>query len=358
MPTLTDDAIRAHIDSLLRPPDSLGRLAAPMQRLCYVQGTLAPTVKPRRLVVFAADHGVVKEVSRWSSEDTTLTITRLLDGGAIANALARCSDTALRVVDVGTIGGRVGCDSDHYRCAQVAPGTANLALVPAMSQRQCEAALAIGREEAEAAIEAGDKIVAAGAVGGGGRVAAACVAALGLSVPPWAVIGRSVESDGALQTRVAGIGVDDDDATLARERAALAHQRAVLDAAVKRARPVHQHDAWRGFASVAGFELMAMAGFYSAALAAGCAVMLDDFTSAAAALLATLLVPSRCKAYIASHVSADVGHALLLKRMSLRPLLDGSMQLGQGAGALLAMPLLDAAAAISAAAVSAAAGRA
>ena len=103
---LTREAVQAHLDSLTKPPGSLGRLEYLAARLCRIQQTLRPSTRPRRVVLFAADHGVVEEgVTAWGAEVTALMVRNIVCGGAASSVLARATGTGLRLVDVGTLAG-------------------------------------------------------------------------------------------------------------------------------------------------------------------------------------------------------------------------------------------------------------
>lgn len=322
---LTGDAVRRHLDSLTKPPGSLGRLENLAARLCLVQQTLAPRTQPRRAVLFAADHGVVAEgVTAWPAEVTGLMVRNIAGGGAASSVLARTTGTDLRLVDVGTLLAEpAGAD---YLCRKVRPGSRNLAREPALTADEFRAAVAVGREQAAEAAADGMAVVAAGEMGIGNTTPASCLTALLADVPPAAAVGR---------------GAGADDGTLARKRA-------VVTAAVEAARPRLAADPERAVAAVAGLEIAAVTGFFQGAADAGLTVVLDGFVATAAALVAERLRPGTAGVMIAAHRSAEPGHAAALKALGLAPLLDGwDMRLGEGTGALLAMPLLDAAAAIT-----------
>jgi nicotinate-nucleotide--dimethylbenzimidazole phosphoribosyltransferase len=324
MPTLTETDVRAQLDRLTKPPGSLGSLEDLAARLCTIQQTLRPVTRPRLLALFAGDHGVVDEgVTAWPRAVTAAMVENILAGGAASSVLARSTGTLLRLIDVGTQA-PARPESEGYRCARLAPGTANLAHQPAMDVDLFEAALAIGASEAARACEHGVRVVAGGEMGIGNTTPAACLAALLGGFSTAAVTGR---------------GAGADDATLARKRA-------VVERAVARARPLLARQPRLAMAAVAGFEIAAMAGFYIHAARSGLTIVLDGFIATAAAMVAEQLAPATATAMIASHGSAEPGHAPMLAHLGLSPFLDWRMRLGEGSGALLLMPLLDAAAAM------------
>jgi nicotinate-nucleotide--dimethylbenzimidazole phosphoribosyltransferase len=324
VPTLTEAEIRAQLDRLTKPPGSLGRFEDLAARLCAIQQTLRPATRPRLLALFAGDHGVVDEgVTAWPRTVTAAMVENILAGGAASSVLARSTGTILRLIDVGTQA-PAQPESDGYRCARIAAGTANLAHQPAMDPDQLEAALAIGAGEAARACEHGVRVVAAGEMGIGNSTPAACLAALLGGFSTAAVTGR---------------GAGADDATLARKRAVVAH-------AVERVRPRLASQPRHAMAAVAGFEIAAIAGFYIHAARSGLTIVLDGFIATAAAMMAEHLAPGTAAAMIAAHHSAEPGHPLMLAHLGLTPFLDWRMRLGEGSGALLLMPLLDAATAM------------
>lgn len=319
------DAARRRLERLAKPPGSLGRLEDLAVRLCTIQGTLTPRTKPRRVVVFAADHGVVAEgVTAWPSVVTGVMIGSILRGGAACTALAASCDAEVTLVDVGSQSAprppRPG-----YEVRKVGPGTGNLALGPAMSVAEFEQALAVGAEQARRARDDGVSVVAAGEMGIGNTTPASCLAVLLADVPLDQAVGR-------------GAGADD---------AVLERKKHVVERATARARRRFERDPSGAIAEVAGFEIAAMAGFYQECRRLGLTVVLDGMIATAAALIGETLRPGTADGMIAAHLSAEPAHAPMLAKLGLVPLLsDWRLRLGEGTGAVLAFPLLDAAAAM------------
>ncbi len=318
-------AARRHLDQLAKPPGSLGRLEDLADRLGTIQGTLAPRTRPRRLVLFAADHGVVVEgVTAWPSSVTGVMIGSILGGGAACAVLADTTGTDLRLIDVGTLAGPLA-ERPGYRVQKVGPGTANLAHGPAMTLSEFDQALAIGRDEADQARADGMAVLAAGELGIGNTTAASCLAVVLGGVPLDHAVGR---------------GAGADDATLARKRQVVAE-------ATARVRDQVENDLRGTIAAVAGFEIVAMAGCFIGAHRHRLTIVLDGMIATSAALIAEALEPGTARSMIAAHRSAEPAHAAMLARLGLEPMLsDWQLRLGEGTGALLAMPLLDAAAAL------------
>lgn len=322
---LTRNDVLKHLNSLTKPPGSLGQLEELAIRLCVTQQTLCPATRPRRLVLFAGDHGVVAEgVSAWPVEVTGLMIRNIVAGGAASSVLARTTDTELLVVDVGSQSPLLP-SQPGYVAARVREGSRNLAREPALTVSEFDQAWEVGAIRAREAAADGMRIVAAGEMGIGNTTPAACLAMLLADVPLTAAVGR-------------GAGADD---------AALARKRTIVEDAVRRTQPVFRENPRAAIAAVSGLEIAAMAGFYAAAAQKRMFIVLDGFIATSAALVAKSLAPGTVAQMIAAHRSAEPGHAGMLTRLGLTPLLDGwQMRLGEGTAALLAMPLLDAAAAI------------
>ncbi len=323
-PTLDESAIQAHLDNLTKPPGSLGKLEDVAKTLCRIQDTLAPETRPRHLTLFAADHGVVQSgVTAWPSEVTGLMIANILGGGAASSVFARQMDAVLRLVDVGSLAPRHE-KSDAYCPAKIAEGTEDLSKGAAMSPKQFSEAFLVGAEEAQWAVEDGAKVLLAGEMGIGNTTSAACLGVLLCDATPELMTGR-------------GAGADDK---------TLACKLEVVTQATERAKEFLAEDDIAAMADVAGFEIAAMAGFYAAAARLGAVILLDGFITTAAALVAERRAPGTARNMIAAHCSAEPGHQRMLEHLGLEPLLDMSLRLGEGTGALLALPLLDAAAAM------------
>ena len=318
------DIVAAHLDRLAKPKGSLGRLEELAVRLGSIQGTLAPQTKPRRLLVFAGDHGVVADgVGIWPQAVTEAMIGVIASGRASCSALAAAFDASVVLVDVGSVGSGSPA-GDVYRDRRVGRGTASLASVPAMTPDAFWLAWMAGQAAVADARADGMRILAVGEIGIGNTTPAAALIALGCEVDSDALVGS-------------GAGATDE--TLQRKRD-------VVRAAVARARDMIEDDPVAAMASVAGFEIVAMAGAIAAAADADLPVVLDGVVSGAAAIIAQSVDPAALETAIAAHVSAEPAHAVALQRLGLVPFLDWRLRLGEGTGALLILPMLDAAAAL------------
>lgn len=316
-------AARARLHALAKPPGSLGALERLAAQLAETQGRLDPAATPRRLLVFAGDHGVVEEgVGVWPVAVTGAMVRLMMEGRACSAALARAVGADMVLIDAGSAVDAPGGPAPAYRDWRVARGTANLARGPAMGAQEFEAALACGARAAAEAEQAGVRVLALGEMGIGNTTVAACLTALLAGVPAEAAVGP-------------GAGATTE--TLARKRA-------VVTEAVERARGMADRRA--AIASVCGFEVAALAGCIAEASRRRLTVVLDGYVVGAAALVAQALDPAATGTSIAAHRGAEPGHALALERLRLEPFLDWQLRLGEGTGALLLLPMLDAAAAL------------
>ena len=319
---------RARQNRLTKPPGSLGRLEELGVRLAAVQRTERPRLGPGAVVVAAADHGVTAEgVSAYPAEVTPQMVLNFLTGGAAVNQIARTCGAEVYVLDVGVNGPEFPA---HERLipARVRAGTGNLAREPAMRPAEAMAALQAGENAARRAIREGATVLAAGDMGIGNTTAAAALTAALLGLAAAEVTGR-------------GTGVDE---------AAYARKVAVVERALARAAAelgdLAKADPLDVAAQLGGLEIVAAAGVFLAGAAAGLPVVTDGFPVTAGALLAVRLEPNLKDHLFAGHRSVEPGHARQLEALGLEPLLDLNLRLGEGTGAVLAFPILRAAAAV------------
>ncbi|PTQ13261.1 nicotinate-nucleotide--dimethylbenzimidazole phosphoribosyltransferase [Sphingomonas oleivorans] len=322
---IDEETVWAHLDGLAKPRRSLGRLEALAVRLAIIQQRIDIAVRPRRMLLFAGDHGVVAQgVSAWPSAVTGLMVETIAAGRATSNALAAAHGCDLRLVDMGCAAPPPADPPSFYRAVRIADGTDDLSSGPAMTVEAFERAWAVGAEEARAAADAGCSLLIAGEMGIGNTTPAACLTALLAGAAIEEAVGR-------------GAGADD---------AALDLKRRIVGEAVAAARPLLVGDPLGAIARVGGLEIAAMAGFFAEGAARGRTLLLDGYVATAAALIAERLRPGTARAMIAAHRSAEPGHRAALAALELEPLLEWDMRLGEGTGALVALPLLDSAAAL------------
>ena len=304
---------------LTKPAGSLGRLEALAVHLAGITGSVTPALGEKVVIVMAADHGVAAEgVSAYPQEVTAQMVLNFLRGGAAINVLARAAGARVVVVDMGVAGDLPPHRDLHRR--RIAAGTANLRHAPAMTRAQAEAAFEAGAAILDGEAARGLGLVATGEMGIANTTASSAVVAALTGRPPAEVVGR-------------GTGVDD---------AGLALKARVIAEALALHRP-DPADPIDVLAKVGGFEIAGLAGVIVAAAARRIPVLLDGFIAGAAALAAVGVAPGARSFLIAAHRSAEAGHRVVLDRLALRPLLDLDLRLGEGSGAALAMPLIDAA---------------
>ena len=313
-------ALRAKLDGLAKPPGSLGALEGLAVRLALIQGRPDPRADRVTLLLFAGDHGLAAEgVSGYPASVTAAMVQTLLAGRASASALAGAVGAEVRVVDAGVDADFAG--DPRLRGAKVRRGTRNAAHEAAMTPDEVQDALRLGVEQASAAIDDGAQALALGEMGIGNSAAAALLMHRLAPAPLAECVG-------------AGAGNHPD--SLARKRAALERAAARSDAA-------EPMEVLRQFG---GLEIAAMAGALVGAAARRTPILMDGFIATAAALVAVRLRPEARDACLFAHRSAEAGHISLLRALDAEPLLDLGLRLGEGTGALLAVPLLRAAAAL------------
>lgn len=305
------------LNSLTKPPGSLGRLEALAVRLAGISGVEQPSYGKRTVVVMAADHGVCSEgVSAFPQEVTVQMAHNFLSGGAAVNVLACQGGAEVKLVDIG-----IGGDLSHPELIdrKVRRGTSNMAQGPAMSREEALRAILAGVNVAEEAVSSGTEILITGEMGIGNTTASAAVLCALEGIPAETAVGR-------------GTGIDD-------ER--LRHKIAVVERALQINAP-DPDDAIDVLAKVGGLEIAGLAGLILGAAAARVPVVLDGFISGAAALAAKALAPESIHYMIASHVSGEQGHKLMLERLGLEALLDLGLRLGEGTGGALCLHLIEA----------------
>jgi nicotinate-nucleotide--dimethylbenzimidazole phosphoribosyltransferase len=276
---------------------------------------------PAAVAVFAGDHGVLAEgVSPWPAEVTAQMVANFCAGGAAINVLARHAGASVTVVDVGVASPLEPHPS--LVSAKVRAGTGNLAVEPAMSVDEARAALDVGASVAASLVAGGATCLVTGDMGIGNTTPSAALIAAFTGRPAVEVTGR-------------GTGIDDP--TWARKVEAV---QAGLDRTGAAASPMDV------LASLGGLEHAGLAGFIVGAAAEGVPVVIDGVIACAALLAAVALVPDALGYCIAGHRSSEPGASAALDHVGLVPVLDLELRLGEGSGATLAVPVVQAAAKI------------
>jgi nicotinate-nucleotide--dimethylbenzimidazole phosphoribosyltransferase len=310
------------LDRKTKPPGSLGRVEEIAIRLASIFRTTAFATSPRAVVIMAADHGVTRQgVSAYPAAVTAQMVKNFAAGGAAINVLARQMGVETEIVDMG-----VGGSNDwppSVRRSAVGAGTADFTIEPAMSLVDAERAVHAGATIGGELAARGIRIVATGEMGIGNSTAAAALTAVFTGRPPREVTGR-------------GTGIGD---------AALATKIAVIERALARHRPSAERPL-EALALIGGFEIAGITGLILGAAAERLPIVLDGFIAGAGALAAVALADRTADYLFAGHRSAESGHRAALHHLGLEPILDLGLRLGEGTGAVLALPVLDAAARI------------
>ncbi|WP_433079844.1 nicotinate-nucleotide--dimethylbenzimidazole phosphoribosyltransferase [Dactylosporangium sp. CA-052675] len=315
---LDDEAIaaaRALQGRLTKPMGSLGALETLAVRLAGLAGTCPPPIpEPAALAIFAGDHGVHEQgVTPWPQEVTAQMVANFLAGGAVVNAFARQAGVSVTVVDVGVKAALGPAEGLLER--KVRAGTRDLSTGPAMT-----------REEAVQALETGMR-VAADLVDGGARALLTGDMGIANTTPSAALIAAFTHADPAAVT---GLGTGIDSETHARKVAVVTSAVVGLEA----------EDPIDVLAAVGGYEHAALAGYILKAAQLRVPVVLDGVIAASAALAAHALAPAATAAMIAGHRSAEPGATVALGYLELEPLVDLGLRLGEGTGAVLALPIV------------------
>jgi nicotinate-nucleotide--dimethylbenzimidazole phosphoribosyltransferase len=305
---------------LTKPAGSLGALEELSVRLAGLAGVCPPPMpEPATVAVFAGDHGVhAQGVSPWPQEVTAQMVANFVAGGAVVNAFARQAQAEVMVIDVGVSIPLHG--GPNLVDANVRRGTRDMTVEPALTRDEARAAVEIGISVADQLVTAGAKCLLTGDMGIANTTPAAALIAVFAGSDPAAVTGR-------------GTGIDD---------ATLLHKTSVIAAALDRHAP-DRSDPLGVLATVGGLEHAALAGFILGAAAHRVPVIVDGVIAASAALAAAAFAPDAVAAMIAGHRSAEPGASVALGHLGLEPLIDLGMRLGEGSGAVLALPVVAAA---------------
>ena len=314
-------AATARWNGLAKPLGSLGLLEDSITRIAALTGSEEVRLQTRSLLVLCADNGVVAQGVTQSDASVTGAVARALAAGeSTVCHMAKTVCCTVVPVDMGML--NFAPTPGVWNC-RAANATADITLGPAMPRAVCLAAIETGVELVARCKAQGVDILATGEMGIGNTTTSSAVASLLLGQPPERVTGR-------------GAGLSD--VGLARKRVAI--QTAL---AVNRPDPTDPVDV---LAKVGGLDLAGLCGVFLGGALCRVPVLVDGFISAVAALCAVRLCPKAACAMLASHVSAEPAGALVLEALGLSPLIHAGMRLGEGSGAVAALPLLDMALAV------------
>ncbi len=349
-----EKSLQQKVDRKTKPLGALGQLEALAVQIGLIQQSLTPVLRQPQLLVFAGDHGAAKAgVSAYPQDVTWQMVENFRAGGAAINVFARQNGLALSVIDCGVAhdfgeladgsasarqdlhagGAATAADSctsaagtptrvPAFLNRKIAPGTANYLEQPAMTAAACAQAMTQGAALVGELAARGCNVVGFGEMGIGNTASASLLTHCLSGAPLADCIGR-------------GTGLDD---------AGLARKQRLLEQALARYRAAGGDDApQRVLAEFGGFEIATMVGAMLAAAQARMVLLIDGFIVGAAALAAVRLAPALRDYCVFCHRSAEPGHRLQLQALGAEPLLDLGLRLGEGTGAALAYPLVQAA---------------
>ncbi|MFE8014739.1 nicotinate-nucleotide--dimethylbenzimidazole phosphoribosyltransferase [Streptomyces antibioticus] len=303
---------------MTKPAGALGMLEIISAQLSGLSRQCPPPIpEPAAVAIFAGDHGVhAQGVTPWPQEVTAQMVANFLGGGAVCNAFATQVGAEVCIVDVGVAADLPATPGLLPR--KVRAGTSDMTTGPAMTREEAKQAIEVGIETARDLVAAGNKALLTGEMGIANTTASAALISVFTGADPAEVTGR-------------GTGINDE--TLARKTEV-----------VRRALELHQPDPADPLgvlAAIGGFEHAAMVGLLLGGASLRTPVILDGVSAGAAALVARAIAPEVLAACIAGHRSAEPGHVAALNKLGLRPLVDLDLRLGEGTGALLALPLVQ-----------------
>ncbi|MFF1713868.1 nicotinate-nucleotide--dimethylbenzimidazole phosphoribosyltransferase [Streptomyces sp. NPDC058268] len=306
---------------MTKPPGALGMLEIISAQLSGLSRQCPPPIpEPAAVAIFAGDHGVhAQGVTAWPQEVTAQMVANFLGGGAVCNAFANQVGAEVCVIDVGVASELPATPGLLPR--KIRAGTADMTTGPALSREEVKAAIEVGIETARDLVAAGNKALLTGEMGIANTTASAALISVYTDTDPGEVTGR-------------GTGINDE-----------MHSRKVD--VVRRALELHQPDPADPIgvlAAIGGLEHAAMVGLLLGGASLRTPVILDGVSAGAAALVARAIAPEVLAACIAGHRSAEPGHVAALNKLGLRPLIDLDLRLGEGTGALLALPVVQSAA--------------
>jgi nicotinate-nucleotide--dimethylbenzimidazole phosphoribosyltransferase len=321
------DAIAAATDrlaGLATPAGALGRLGDLGVWLAAAQGAVPPApLTDVRLVIFAGDHGVAQHgVSAYPPAITAAMVRTFVAGRAGVTALAAAHDVRVRVLDLAVDDDLDGVPPE-VTARKVRRSSGPIHLTDALSAAETEQALAVGRDVAREEIAAGAQLLLSGDMGIGNTTPAAALVAAALGLPAREVTGR-------------GTGIDDP---------TLAHKEQVVQQALDRSRD-RLGDPVACLTALGSADLAATTGYLLEAVERGIPVLLDGLMSVACALTADRIAPGAAAWFAAGHRSTEPAQSLALEKLGLEPVLDLGLRLGEGSGAVAAVPVLRSAAAL------------
>jgi len=321
--------VQQHLNQLTKPPESLGKLEQLAKQLAGITEQKLPVFKQKAVLVMAGDHGVCDEgISQYPQEVTAQMIANFVCGGAAVNVLARQVGADVFCVDIGS---KSSYTHKDLLSRKVKYGTGNICKDPAMTEDEAISAISVGIDLVSELVEHGYSCFATGEMGIGNTTVSSALLCVMLEQTPEHLVGY-------------GTGIDKDKKI---------HKQSVVERAVNRYRACRLYEREDRFrfsiellSQLGGLEIAGLVGVILGAAHHKCPVVIDGFISTAAAVIASHLSPHCSQYMIPSHLSKEKGHRNALSFLKMEPLLQMDMRLGEGTGAVLCFPLLDASIAI------------
>jgi len=301
---------------LTKPLGSLGLLEDIAVRLAAMQKTEKPAIEKVWVSVFAADHGIAEEsVSAFPQVVTTEMVKNFANESAAVNVLSRFVNADFEVIDVGLL---AAVDISGIIVERAGNGTANFAKQAAMTEEQLKIALTTGKSAVERAIKQQSQLFIGGEMGIANTTSASAIAVALTGLP-------------VAQLTGAGTGLGE---VAIQHKAKIIQQSLIL----------HQNfleNPLKVLQYLGGFEIAALLGAYIFSAQQGLPVLIDGFICSVAALLAVKINPETKSWFFYAHRSQEKGHQIVLEQLQASPLLDLNMRLGEGSGAVAAVPLIQ-----------------
>jgi len=310
---------RKRMDQLVKPPKSLGRLEDIAIQLAGITKSIYPVVDSKAVIVMAADHGVYEEGVSGNPQNVTMIQTPLFPKGLTGvGAISRVSGAKVVAVDIG-VKGDIPSDTGVI-LRKIKHGTDNMVKGPAMTRDEAVKSIEVGIEIANQEIDNGSRLLGVGEMGIGNTTPSTAILSVLGNVNPIAITGIG-----------AGIG-----------KGGIDHKAKVIEKAIKHNQP-DRHDGIDVLSKVGGLEIGGMAGVMLASAARRIPVVVDGYISTAAALIAAAIEPKAKEFMITSHISGEPGAGKASELLGIQPLMKMNMRLGEGSGAALAFPVIEAA---------------
>lgn len=312
------EKVKAYIDTLTKPIGSLGRLEEIAVQLAEMTGEAFPVVSPPAALLFASDHGVTEEgVSAYPKEVTAQMVYNFLSGGAAMNVFSRHIGAQFAIVDVGVA---ETISHEQLISRKIRPGTRNFCVENAMTEDEAIQAIMIGQQETAKFIQNGAKCLIVGEMGIGNTTSAS------------ALLAAMTEKDVA-ELIGPGTGLNEKQMKVKKE----AIERALAE------RKPDKHNPIDMIKKLGGYEIAAMSGAMLEAAKNRVPIIVDGFICTVSALIATKIDRRASDYMFVGHRSKEPGHQTAFEQLGKYPILDLEMRLGEGTGAALAFPIIEAA---------------